>query len=74
MNLLTTAPSFATREKTRQRAHLILKPWKRGGLEDFSRESHGVAFKYCHLAGERPRRVLGMRASACTKLTYLRKV
>jgi len=26
-----------TREKTRQRAHLILKPWKRGGLEDFSR-------------------------------------
>ena len=26
-----------TREKTRQRAHLILKPWKCGGLEDFSR-------------------------------------
>jgi hypothetical protein len=26
-----------TREKTRQHAHLILKPWKRGGLEDFSR-------------------------------------
>jgi hypothetical protein len=26
-----------TRENTRQRVHLILKPWKRGGLEDFSR-------------------------------------
>ena len=25
-----------TRGKTRQRAHLILKPWKRGRLEDFS--------------------------------------
>jgi len=26
-----------TREETRQREHLILKRWKRGGLEDFSR-------------------------------------
>jgi hypothetical protein len=26
-----------TREKTGHSAHLILKPWKRGGLEDFSR-------------------------------------
>ena len=29
--------SHFTRKKTRQRAHFILKPWKRIGLEDFSR-------------------------------------
>jgi hypothetical protein len=39
-----------TREKTRQRAHLILKPWKRGGLEDFSRtkENKMIAATFDH--------------------------
>ena len=43
-----------TREKTRQRAHLILKPWKRGGLEDFSRtkEDEMTAATFDHQVGK----------------------
>jgi len=43
-----------TREKTRQRAHVILKPWKRGGLEDFSRtkEDEMTAATFDHQVGK----------------------
>jgi len=42
-----------TREKTRQRAHLILKPWKRSGLENFSRtkEDEMTAATFDHQVG-----------------------
>ena len=41
-------------KKTRQRAHLILKPWKRGGLEDFSRtkEDEMTAATFDHQVGK----------------------
>jgi hypothetical protein len=44
----------STREKTRQRAHLILKPWKRGGLEDFSptKEGEMTAATFDHQVGK----------------------
>jgi hypothetical protein len=46
--------SFASREKTRQRPYLILKPWKRGGLEDFSRtkEDEMTAATFDHQVGK----------------------
>ena len=41
-------------KKTRQRVHLILKPWKRGGLEDFSRtkEDEMTAATFDHQVGK----------------------